>query len=53
MFFFCLQSLADNRLGGGEDTKEICKMLTLNRNLKKINLSGIEIIFKNLIYSYL
>ncbi|CAF3994114.1 unnamed protein product [Rotaria sp. Silwood2] len=33
-------SLADNRLGGGEGTKEICKMLTLNRNLKRINLSG-------------
>ncbi len=36
------QSLADNCLGGGgEGTKEICKMLTLNRNLRKINLSGI------------
>ncbi|CAF1129647.1 unnamed protein product [Rotaria sordida] len=33
-------SLADNCLGGGEGTREICKMLTLNRNLKKINLSG-------------
>ncbi|CAF3550873.1 unnamed protein product [Rotaria sp. Silwood1] len=33
-------SLADNCLSGGEGTKEICKMLTLNRNLKKINLSG-------------
>ncbi|CAF3430854.1 unnamed protein product [Rotaria sp. Silwood1] len=33
-------SLADNRLGGDEGTKEICKLLTLNRNLKKINLSG-------------
>ncbi|CAF1398584.1 unnamed protein product [Adineta steineri] len=36
-------SLADNRLGGGAGgvgTIEICKMLTLNRNLKKINLSG-------------
>ncbi|CAF1217272.1 unnamed protein product [Rotaria magnacalcarata] len=33
-------SLADNRIGGGEGTKEICKMLTLNRNLKKINLSA-------------
>ncbi|CAF4740173.1 unnamed protein product [Rotaria socialis] len=33
-------SLADNRLGGNEGTKEICRMLTLNRNLKKLNLSG-------------
>ncbi|CAF0984155.1 unnamed protein product [Rotaria sordida] len=33
-------SLADNRLGGDEGTKEICRLLTLNRNLKKINLSG-------------
>ncbi|CAF0830879.1 unnamed protein product [Adineta steineri] len=33
-------SLVDNRLGGGEGTKEICRMLTLNQNLKKINLSG-------------
>lgn len=33
--------MADNRLGGGDEgTKEICKMLTLNRNLKRINLSG-------------
>ncbi|UJR14176.1 hypothetical protein I4U23_001171 [Adineta vaga] len=38
-------SLADNRLGGGgsgggEGIAEICKMLIINRNLKKINLSG-------------
>ncbi|CAF0737832.1 unnamed protein product [Adineta ricciae] len=34
-------SLADNRLGGGgESIAEICRMLTINRNLKKINLSG-------------
>lgn len=32
--------MADNNLGGGEGTKEICKMLTLNRYLRKINLSG-------------
>ncbi|CAF0790440.1 unnamed protein product [Adineta ricciae] len=33
-------SLVDNRLGGGEGTKEICRMLTTSQNLRKINLSG-------------
>ncbi|CAF0833626.1 unnamed protein product [Adineta ricciae] len=33
-------SLVDNRLGGGEGTNEICRMLTTSQNLRKINLSG-------------
>jgi len=34
-------------LGGGEGTKEICKMIASNQHLRKINLSGMRVIIVN------